>query len=51
MSIKGLKLNTVMLLHIFLITSDLGAAEFSQVRPSNDEFMQAPHRKAGHQRQ
>ena len=42
MSIKDLKLNTVMLLHIFLISSDLGAAEFSQVRPSTDEFMELP---------
>ena len=44
MSIKGLKLNTVMLLHIFLIPSDLGAAEFSQVRPSNDQV----HRRCDH---
>ena len=42
MSIKEMTLSTTMLLHIFLISGDLGAAEFSQVRPTSDEFMELP---------
>ena len=42
MSIKHLKLGIAMLSYISLVPIDLGAAEFSQVRPSNDEFMQLP---------
>ena len=42
MSIKHLKLGIAMLSSIFLVSIDLDAAEFSQVRPSNDEFMQLP---------
>ena len=42
MSIKHLKLGIAVLSYISLVSIDLGAAEFSQVRPSNDEFMQLP---------
>ena len=42
MSIKNTKLGIAMLSYISLVSIDLGAAEFSQVRPSNDEFMELP---------